>query len=102
VLIPKSNASNLMLGPRVREAVAKGKFHIIPVAKIDDGISLLTGIPAGELGADGLYPKVTINRMVVDRLTLLAEKAREAGRKKDKDNPDAVVTDTKGDPPKDK
>jgi lon-related putative ATP-dependent protease len=102
VLIPKSNVSNLMVGPKVREAIAKGRFHIIPVAKIDDGISLLTGIPAGELGADGVYPEGTINRMVVDRLTLLAEKAREAGRKKDKDNLDALVTDTKGGPAKNK
>ena len=102
VLIPKSNVSNLMVGPRVRAAVAAGRFHIIPVAKIDDGISLLTGISAGEVGEDETYPEGTINRMVVDRLTLLADKAREAGRKKDKNNPDAVVMDTKGDRAKDK
>ena len=95
VLIPKSNVSNLMLGPRVREAIAAGKFHIIPVATIDEGISLLTGIPAGELGDDGTYPEGTINRMVVDRLTLLAEKAREAGPEEGQGDPDAVVTDTK-------
>ena len=78
VLIPKSNVANLMLGPRVREAIAAGKFHIIPVTSIDDGISILTGVPAGESGDGGTYPEGTINRMVVDRLTLLAEKAREA------------------------
>ncbi len=81
VLIPRSNVANLMLGPGVRAAVADGKFHIIPVTTIDEGISLLTGIAAGELGEDGLYPEGTINRMVVDRLALLAEKAREARKK---------------------
>ena len=88
VLIPKANVPNLMLSPEVREAVDAGKFHIIPVTTIDEGISLLTGIPAGELGDDGTYPEGTINRMVVDRLTLLAEKAREAARKKDKEIPE--------------
>ncbi len=82
VLIPKANVSNLMLGPDVREAVKKGKFHIIPVTTIDEGIGILTGIPAGELGDDGSYPEGTINRRVVDRLTLLTEKAREAKAKK--------------------
>jgi lon-related putative ATP-dependent protease len=91
VLIPKSNVPNLMLGPRVREAIRGGRFHIIPVALIDEGISLLTGRPAGNLGADGTYPKGTINRMVVDRLAFLAEKAREVSRKKGKQTPEDVV-----------
>jgi len=86
VLIPKSNVPNLMLGPTVREAIGAGRFHIIPVTTIDEGISLLTGLPAGKLGDDGTYPKGTVNRMVVDRLALLAEKAREAVRKKDKES----------------
>ncbi len=91
VLIPKSNVPNLMLGPRVREAIEGGRFHIIPVTLIDEGISLLTGLPAGELGDDGTYPQGTVNRMVVDRLAYLAEKAREALRKKDKETPEDVV-----------
>jgi predicted ATP-dependent protease len=91
VLIPKSNVPNLMLGPRVREAIEGGRFHIIPVTTIDEGISLLTGLPAGELGKSGTYPKGTINRMVVDRLAFLAEKARQASRNKGKPNPGDVV-----------
>ena len=39
MLIPKANVSNLMLGPDVRDAVAAGKFHIIPVTTIDEGIA---------------------------------------------------------------
>jgi lon-related putative ATP-dependent protease len=97
VLIPRSNVANLMLGPRVRQAVKAGKFHVIPVTRIDEGISLLTGVPAGELGEDGTYPEGTINRMVVDRLALLAEKAREASRRKGKDR--AEETDASADDP---
>jgi lon-related putative ATP-dependent protease len=85
VLIPRANVPNLMLSPEVRQAVEAGRFHIIPVTTVDEGIALLTGIPAGDLGEDGLYPEGTINRMVVDRLALLAEKAREAARKKEKE-----------------
>ncbi len=84
VLIPRSNVPNLMLSPEVRQAVEEGRFHIIPVAAIDEGITLLTGIPAGEIAADGTYPEGTINRMVVDRLTFLTDKAGETARRKDK------------------
>jgi predicted ATP-dependent protease len=84
VLIPKANVRNLMLGDRVRDAVEKGRFHVFPISTIDEGISLLTGVPAGALTAKGVYPKGSINRLVVDRLAELAEKAREAGRRKDR------------------
>ncbi|MBN1321075.1 MAG: AAA family ATPase [Thermoleophilia bacterium] len=87
VLIPKANVRNLMVSERVREAVAKGRFHIYSVATVDEGMSLLTGLPAGTLNKKGIYPKGSVNRMVVDRLALLTEKAREASRKKDKEGP---------------
>jgi lon-related putative ATP-dependent protease len=83
VLIPKSNVPNLMLSPKVREAVSRGRFHIFPVAAIDEGIGLLTGLPAGALRKGGRYPQGSINRMVVDRLTFLTERARESSRKKE-------------------
>jgi predicted ATP-dependent protease len=83
VLIPKSNVSNLMLAPRVRDAVAAGRFHIYPVATVDEGIGLLTGVPAGAMGAKGAYPKDSINQLVVQRLATLAEKARDSARRKD-------------------
>ena len=81
VLIPKANVANLMLSDRVRQAVAKGRFHIHAVSTIDEGISILTGAPAGKLGAKGVYPKDTVNARVIERLTALAEKARAAARK---------------------
>jgi len=97
VLIPRSNVRNLMLNPKVCDAMAAGRFHVIPVTTIDEGISILTGTPAGDLSEDGTYPEGTVNRKVIDRLALLAEKAREAARKKGKDVPEHLATHTAGD-----
>ncbi|MGI5939333.1 MAG: Lon protease family protein [Thermoleophilia bacterium] len=83
VLIPRANVHHLMLNEKVRHAMAKGNFHIYPVSTIDEGIAILTGRPAGRPDKDGLYPADTINRLVVDRLAALNEKAREATRKKE-------------------
>jgi predicted ATP-dependent protease len=77
VMIPSANVKHLMLRHDVIEAVAGGKFHIYPIATIDEGIEVLTGLPAGEANSKGVYPKETINRLVADRLAALAEKRRE-------------------------
>jgi predicted ATP-dependent protease len=81
VLIPSANVKHLMLRHDVIEAVAAKQFHIYPVETIDQGIELLTGIPAGEPNAKGDYPKGTINRMVADRLAELAKIRKELDAK---------------------
>ena len=48
VLIPYQNIKNLTLSDEIVEAVKSGKFHIYPVNSIDEGIEILTGIPAGK------------------------------------------------------
>ncbi len=58
VIIPESNVDNLML--EVVEAVKNNKFHIYSVRKIEEGIELLTGLPAGEPDIYGEYPENTI------------------------------------------
>jgi predicted ATP-dependent protease len=93
VLIPKANVRNLMLSERIRDAIGRGRFHIFPVSTVDEGISILTGLPAGSLGAKDSYPSGSINRMVVDRLATLTQTAREAARGKDRDG--AVGSATK-------
>ncbi len=47
VLIPIQNVANLMLRNEVLETVEQGLFHIWAVSSIDEGIEILTGIPAG-------------------------------------------------------
>ena len=76
VLIPAANVRHLMLHERVRDAVAKGLFTIWPVRTVAEGIEILTGIPAGTRGADGLFPEGTVFRRAEDRLVAMAEKRR--------------------------
>jgi lon-related putative ATP-dependent protease len=79
VLIPQSNVQNLMLRQDVVEAVAGGRFHIYAVNNVDDGIALLTGMPAGTADDEGHYPEGTVNYLVEKRLEELAEKQRKFG-----------------------
>ena len=72
-----------MLREDVVEAVRQGKFHIYPVRTIDEGITILTGVEAGERREDGTYPKGTINHTVQNRLRELALKLKEFGKKEE-------------------
>jgi predicted ATP-dependent protease len=67
-MIPHQNVTNLTLDDEVIEAVKAGKFHIWPVATVDQGIEILTGLPAGERGPDGSFPPGTIHYLVSKRL----------------------------------
>ncbi len=77
VMIPRSNERHLMLKDEVVEAVRNGKFHIWSVETIDQGIEILTGIPAGERREDGRYPEGTINHMVDKRLLEFGESMKK-------------------------
>lgn len=77
VLIPASNVKHLMLRADVVAAAHEGRFHIYPVATIEEGIELLTGIPAGERAADGNYPIGSVFRAVATQLANFARKARQ-------------------------
>lgn len=68
VLIPHQNVKNLMLEDEVIEAVKEGKFHIYPVKTIEEGIEILTGVPAGEADAEGRYPEGTVYSKVQEKL----------------------------------
>jgi lon-related putative ATP-dependent protease len=83
VLLPKQNVPNLMLRDEVRQAVADGKFHIYPVSTVDEGIEILTGVPAGEMHADGSYPQDSVHGRVRARLEEIAENLKEYRADKD-------------------
>ncbi len=80
VLIPAANVKNLMLRGDVVEAARDGRFHVYPIAHIDQGIERLTGIPAGARDQNGMFPESTINRSVEGRLTAFAKQARRFSR----------------------
>ncbi len=48
--MPVANVADLQLDREVLEAVSGGRFHIWEVATIEQGIELLTGVPAGRVG----------------------------------------------------
>ena len=72
VLIPQANVQHLMLRKDVTEACAAGRFAVYPIATINEGVALLTGLAAGERDADGVYPLSSVNRRVEDRLRAFA------------------------------
>lgn len=72
VLIPTANVSGLMLRQDIAEAAAKGKFHIYPVTHINEGIEILTGVPAGKRGRGGTFGAGTLNDRVEERLKKFA------------------------------
>jgi predicted ATP-dependent protease len=58
VLIPANNVDALMLRSDVVQAIAEGRFHIYAIQTVEEGIELLTGVPAGgeAFGARGPSP----------------------------------------------
>lgn len=79
VLIPASNVKHLMLREDVVSAAAEGRFHIYPIETIDEAITLLTGVPAGQRDCDGRYSAETINGKVEARLAELSQIRQQFG-----------------------
>jgi len=77
VLIPESNVEDLMLREDVLESVSTGKFHIWPVAKIEQGIEVLTGVAAGKRNGDGSFEGGTVFAMIDERLNEMAKTMKE-------------------------
>ena len=65
VIIPKSNAGDLMLQPDVVEACEAGKFHVYTVDTVHEALELLTGIKAGRRDDHGAYPDNTLLGLAV-------------------------------------
>jgi lon-related putative ATP-dependent protease len=76
-MIPSSNVQNLMLKEEVVIAIKAKKFHIWPVSNINEGIEVLTDMPAGKRNDDGTFKKDTINNLVQKRLDEMAERRKE-------------------------
>jgi len=76
VMIPVQNVRNLMLRRDVVAAAAEGRFHIYPVRTIDEGIEILTGVPAGRKSEDGTWEERTVNFLVDRELERLAHASK--------------------------
>ena len=68
VMIPVQNVDNLQLSDEIIEAVKNKLFHIYAISTIEEGIEILTGVPAGKKDKDGKFPAGTINALVYKKL----------------------------------
>jgi ATP-dependent Lon protease len=77
VMMPESNVEDLMLREDILDAVATGKFHIWPVAKIEQGIEILTGCVAGQKNSDGKFEEGTVFALMDARMRDMARTLKE-------------------------
>lgn len=68
VIIPIQNVKNLHLSDEVIDSVKEDKFHIYAISSLDEGIEILTGVPAGTKNKDGKYPAGTIKYLAYEKL----------------------------------
>ena len=73
VIIPKQNVRNLHLNDEIIDSVKKSKFHIYAISSIDEGIEILTGVPAGKKDRNGNFPLGTVNYLVHEKLKKFAK-----------------------------
>ncbi len=77
VIIPAENVEDLMLRDDVLDCVAAGRFHVLAVAKVEEGIEILTGVKAGEPDANGRFEPGTCFALVDQRLREMAETLKQ-------------------------
>ena len=77
VMIPIQNVDNLQLSDEIVEAVKNKLFHIYTVSTIEEGIEVLTGVPAGKRDKNGKFPAGTVNYLVYEKLKKYAETVNE-------------------------
>lgn len=77
VMIPAANVEDLMLREDVLDAVASGEFHVWPVAKVEQGIEILTNVCAGSRNGAGKFEAGTVFGLVDQRLREMAKTLKE-------------------------
>jgi lon-related putative ATP-dependent protease len=92
VMIPEQNVRHLMLHYDVLDAVEEGLFNIWAISTVDDGIEILTGVPAGKPSEDGAYPEDSVHGRTKACLRSWLERSarlkRELSKKEDEDEDD--------------
>jgi len=68
VMIPRANVKNLMLKREVVKAVEDNQFSIYPVETIEEGIEILTHVPAGSPDEKGNFPPDSVYGKVQKKL----------------------------------
>ncbi len=76
VIIPRKNMNELALRDDVVAAVAKGQFHVFAIETIEQGIEVLTGVPAGRRRKNGSHTPGSVFGLADDRLDEIAQGLR--------------------------
>lgn len=95
VMIPQRNMGDLMLDTEVIDAVREGTFNVWAVDHVDQGIELLTGVPAGEPDENGEYPEGTINYLVSKKLDELSKGLKEFESQSEEEEGDGEAEEPK-------
>lgn len=86
VIIPRRNVKHLMLKEEIQRAIKEGAFHIYAIDYVEEGLEILTDMPAGKLQPDGTYPEGTINYLVVKKLEEMSELMKKKEKEEDSSN----------------
>ena len=81
VIIPHQNVDELMLRKDVVQAAQDGNFHIYPIKTVQQGIEILTGIPAGKLTKRKTYQKNSIFYRVDKKLQSMSQTSNNSNKK---------------------
>ena len=80
VMVPQTNVGDLHLSSEVVEAVAAKSFHVWSVGTVEEGIELLTGLPAGKRNEDGEWDEGSVYGRCQKRLDEMARLLRKSSR----------------------
>lgn len=76
VVMPIQNVGDLMLSDEIIDAVKHGKFSIYPIARLEEAVELMMGMPAGRIAKNGTFPEGTVFAKVQSNLDVLHEASR--------------------------
>jgi predicted ATP-dependent protease len=77
VVIPVQNVECLVLKAEVNKAVEEGQFHIWAISNVNQGIEILTGLPAGKRTQKGSFQTGTVNGIVEKKLRAMSRISKE-------------------------
>lgn len=77
VVMPIQNVQNLNLSDEIINSVKEGNFHIYAISTIDEGIEILTGVPAGKKNKEGKFPAGTIKYLAYEKLKRYSQNEKE-------------------------
>ncbi|MFP4010768.1 MAG: Lon protease family protein, partial [Spirochaetaceae bacterium] len=79
VIIPRKNLANLILNREVQNAVETGAFHIYSIDTVDEGLEILSGVPAGGHATEDEFEPGSVNAEVSRRLREMARQVKDFG-----------------------